>query len=410
MKETKISPELSTKIIWIFLFLNPFCDVATSFANHYLGRSLYLVLGLKFFFLVFLFFLCQKKDSKKLVLFVLLGMIFFSSFLVLQCVMKGFNYFLLEAQSLFRTFYFPYVLSFLLVLYRQNRFVVHRKYLVFLLFLYLFFLVVPSLLGWGFYSYAHSKLGNIGWFYSTNEIGGILAILGPFLFFFLKDKNWFFRVFGILFYLLGIWVLGTKVPMIAFLLMLFCFFGVFYHKLFLNKEWKKIIFSTCGTVICTVLLTLAILHSSFYNNIKVHLNFLGINQVQDLFTFHHIDHFVFSERLSFWNDTHEIYSSSPLVMKVMGIGVGILGEVNPNSMKMIEMDYLDIFYHYGIWGILLFLFPFLFFFHKEKFQMDEKISITLLFLLALFSGHILVAPSVCVLVALVFIPKKSEVL
>ena len=123
----------------------------------------------------------------------------------------------------------------------------------------------------------------------------------------------------------------------------------------------------------------------------MHLNFLGIHQIQDLFTFHHIDHFIFSERLSFLSDTHEIYQTHSFPVKVIGMGIGDVYETSPVSMKTIEMDYFDIFYHYGIIGVCYF------------------ISIFLILLLAFFSGHILNAPSVSVIVALILIPKKVEV-
>lgn len=399
----------SQKVICFFLFLNPILDVITSYSLHRLGYSMPFVLILKFFFLIYLFALSMKYFDKKVFGYCFLVGIYFGVFLLLQYFTKGSSFLMLEAQNLFRTFYFPFVFSFLILLERKEVFKLKSNYLVMILFLYLFFLVVPTLTGLGFDSYAHSKSGNIGWFYSTNEIGGILAILGPFLLVYLKKQNWMVRIFSLLFYLMGIFVLGTKVPMLAFAIMILFFLGVFFKKLFQKREWKKIAIGGVCSILCAILFSFAVVQSSFYKNIQIHLDFLGIHQVSDLFTFHHIDHFIFSERLSFLLDTHAIYQSSSFVSKVFGMGIGVSTLDGASSMKMIEMDYFDVFYHYGILGTILFILPFFLFFKKRRYQMDEVISIFLILLLALFSGHILVSPSVSVLVALVLIPKKDEV-
>lgn len=139
------------------------------------------------------------------------------------------------------------------------------------------------------------------------------------------------------------------------------------------------------------------------------MKFLGIHEVQDLFTFHHIDHFIFSERLSFLKNTHELYQEVSFSEKVVGMGIGDVRVNSPRSMKMIEMDYFDIFYHYGVWGSFCFVLAFLLFYKKRKYQLDEKISMWLVLLLSFFSGHILVSPSVSVLVAIVLVPKEVEV-
>lgn len=399
----------SQKVICFFLFLNPILDVITSYSLHRFGYSMPFVLILKFFFLIYLFVLSMKYFDKKVFRYCLLVGIYFGVFLLLQYVTKGSSFLMLEAQNLFRTFYFPFVFSFLILLDRKNVFKLKSKYLVMILFLYLFFLVIPTLTGLGFDSYAHSKSGNIGWFYSTNEIGGILAILGPFLLVYLKKQNWIVRIFSILFYLMGIFVLGTKVPMLAFGIMICFFLGVFFKKLFQKREWKKIAIGGVCSILCAILFSFAVIQSSFYKNIQIHLDFLEIHQVSDLFTFHHIDHFIFSERLSFLVETHSLYQSSSLISKVFGMGIGVSTLDGASSMKMIEMDYFDVFYHYGILGTILFVLPFFLFLRKRKYQMDEVISIVLILLLALFSGHILVSPSVSVLAALVLIPKKDEV-
>jgi len=395
-------------VIWIYLFLGPIFDVITSFSIHYTGKSLFLILGIKVLFLIFLFgVLCYVRDKKCIWYSILLAIYFVFFFLILY-YQKGGACFLLEAQNIFRTFYFPCVFFFLFSLYQRNLFQISKKFLVFILILYLSFLVVPEFLGFGFPSYAYSKAGSLGWFYSTNEIGGILAILGPFLFVSLKKMSWYQRIFSVILYLLGILVIGTKVPILAFFLIIFSFLGSYFYQLGKAKKWKVLCLDLLFVIIGVVVFSLVLVHSSFYKNIQIHMDFLGIHQVRDLFEFHNIDHFIFSERLSFWQDTREIYHSSSFLNQVMGIGITEMVNGGVQSMKMIEMDYLDLFYHYGVIGTLLWCIPCCLLWQKRKWFLEEKISFLLIVLLSFFSGHILVAPSVSVLVALVCIPKKKE--
>ena len=76
--------------------------------------------------------------------------------------------------------------------------------------------------------------------------------------------------------------------------------------------------------------------------------------------------------------------------------------------KTAEIDYVDIFVSYGILGTLLFFIPIIYAltnFIIELKRPDKKkiLNLTLYFLifsLALFSGHIFVAPAVSVYIAI----------
>lgn len=394
-----------SKIIWFFLFLMPFLDVVTSFMIHFQGRSSYLVLAIKFLFLLFLIGLNLKYQNKKIFWF---GSIFTLYICLFFLVATQLSFFFLEAQGLFRTFYFPFLLLSFSFLQKEDFFAVTKSQLLTLLFWYLFFLVVPEIFHLGFASYAHSKVGGIGWFYSTNEIGGILAILGPFLFHeYINHKRWFLFLL-ILFYILGILVLGSKAPVLALGIIVVCFFLQFLVTVFRSKNWKKFYLSILSSFLFILVFGMILRGSSFYKNIKIHLDFLGIHEVKELFTYQHIDHFVFSERLTFLAQTHHVYMEQNKSRQLLGMGV-LESEELGRSMKMIEMDGFDVFYHYGVCGFFLFVYPFFNFLRKRKFTFEEKICFALLLLLSFFTGHILVAPSVSLLVVLVLLPKKEEV-
>ncbi len=394
-----------SKVILIFLFLMPLLDVFTSFMIHFQERSSYLVLGIKFSFLLFLIVLNLKYQNKKVWWY---GSAFFLYLIIFFFFVTKDSFFFLEAQGLFRTFYFPFLFLSLTFLQKQGMFSITRSQLCLLLFSYLFFLVVPQVFHIGFQSYAHSKMGGVGWFYSTNEIGGILAILGSFLIQEFFSSKRFILFFLFFFYVFGIFVLGSKAPVLALFIIVGSFFIKFLVTLFQKRDWKKFFVSSILSCFVVILLGFVLYSSSFYKNIKIHLDFLGIREVKELFTFHHIDHFIFSERLSFLLQTHEVYQNQSRSRQVFGMGI-LESPESGTSMKMIEMDIFDIFYHYGICGLLLFLYPFVSVFQKRKYFFDEIISISLIVLLSFFTGHILVAPSVSLIVTLVLLPKREEV-
>ena len=78
------------------------------------------------------------------------------------------------------------------------------------------------------------------------------------------------------------------------------------------------------------------------------------------------------------------------------------------SDKTIEMDYFEVFYRHGIIGCIIFyivVIPFIYIFFKTKHEksllnVEFRLSLTLILLLSLFSGHVLVTPSISIFVAL----------
>ena len=91
----------------------------------------------------------------------------------------------------------------------------------------MFLLLLPFLTKTGFDSYAYSKVGSIGWFNSTNEIGGILSILFPLSLSYFWSTNKKVKPIYLLIYFYIIFNIGSKVPVLTtfFTLLLFlCFY------------------------------------------------------------------------------------------------------------------------------------------------------------------------------------------
>ena len=106
--------------------------------------------------------------------------------------------------------------------------------------------------------------------------------------------------------------------------------------------------------------------------------------------------------------TEQNYLKESLDQKLIGIGYIENYGTDKVSLKMIEMDYYDILYRHGIIGFIIFLLPLIYIIynnfkiHKFK-NISLNLSIILIFILSLFSGHVLIAPSVSYIVSLLII-------
>ena len=73
------------------------------------------------------------------------------------------------------------------------------------------------------------------------------------------------------------------------------------------------------------------------------------------------------------------------------------------------MDYFDVFYRHGIFGFIIFFYPLVYVLKgilSNKYKLNKKtlnigLSIILIFILALFQGHIFVNPANSIYVALI---------
>ena len=126
-------------------------------------------------------------------------------------------------------------------------------------------------------------------------------------------------------------------------------------------------------------------------------------------TWHIIDHFIFSERISFEEKTRKAYNKSSILEKAFGIGYIENYSTDKVRLKTVEMDYFDVFYRHGIFGFIIFFYPLVYVLKgilSNKYKLNKKtlnigLSIILIFILALFQGHIFVNPANSIYVALI---------
>ena len=115
--------------------------------------------------------------------------------------------------------YLPISLIFTFQIFYNREF--NRKKIYSVLLIYMLFVFVPNLFHIGFDSYAYSKEGSVGFFYSANAIGSLISVITPLLISELVIKRK--KVYLILFVLIYGYILltlGTKDPKLCALILL----------------------------------------------------------------------------------------------------------------------------------------------------------------------------------------------
>lgn len=398
------------KILILFLYLQPILDVATAVMIH---KNISFTLGIiirMIFFLFMIYYLLvldKNKTKKKSIIYLVLILIYLALFITNIGITKGVNSLSYEIKNLIKCFYFPVLLISTYELYQENKIKINKNILSNLFVTYLLLVFIPNILHLGFASYEITKKGSIGFFYTANEIGAILSILMSFYIDkIIKKKNKLNFILSMIIIFYTLTSMGTKGPLLSFIIILGYYFIKYLIECSKKKKYKMISLLGIGLITIIGISILIIPKTTFYKNILVHLEFLEVEELSDLANLKTIDHFIFSERLKFLKNTATLWLDSSISEKLLGIGYIDNYATDEISMKMIEMDYFDIFFRQGIIGFLVFILGFLLIIPKQKKKKKViepyLLSIILALLLALLTGHVLLAPAVSIFVALIF--------
>lgn len=406
----KINNFISKNIILIFtifLFMQPILDVVTGVILYYFNITFTFSAIIRILFLIFavyyIIFISDKKYRKILYLL----FVYCILFSIINIVLKSNSNIVLEIKYLLNNIYLPVLLIFIFDMLNNNK--INEKNLYRILLIYLFLIFIPNLFNIGFNSYAYSKTGSVGFFYSANAVGSIISIISPLLISNLiinKRKLSLLIFLGVYFYV--ILTLGTKAPLLCAGIILFYYFILYIVNLFKKRKYLYIVIGLIIIFAFIICLVNIIPSTPFYKNLIIHLKFLKIKTFSDLFTFKNIDHFIFSSRLSFLKKTFNIFIDSSIYQKLFGIGYVLNGK----QIKISEMDYLDTFIHQGILGFIVIYFIyfkslftiFKIYFGRFKINfLDIRkssiiISMAISILCALLTGHVLATPSVSIFV------------
>lgn len=400
-------------ILIIFILLQPVLDLVTGINIHLTQLNFTLGITTRMLFLLFICytstFVYQKR--KNIPIYSLIA-VYFIFYLIGMLTYKGSSNLFIETQGLLRVFYFPLLL---VSLYSVKEHIKISKTTLFTVLLtYLLCICIPTLFNLGFKSYEITKAGTLGFFNSANEISGIISILTPImLLIFTERKNYPLIISVSIVYLFIIMTIGTKTPLLSLAITLgFCLLWL-WKKSIQKKNYKVIGISLLIVIVLSTAILLVLPKTNFYKNIKTHMDYLKVDNLgQVLEKPQLIDHFIFSQRLTFLKNKQKLYQEAPIYQKIFGIGYLKEGK----ETKAIEMDYFDVYYSHGILGFVLYFSIYgyilvLILKNKKKLTFSQYmlyISLLLIIFLSLFTGHIITAPAVSLLVVIILLLLETN--
>ena len=352
--------------------------------------------------LIIMFFYILASKNRKIITYTLLV----SGYLVLFLLMKFLqrpDVFAYELVNTIKTFYFLYTLIFLRIYYKDN---VKSTDFFYVISLYLLFILVPNILNIGFRSYEVAKAGSVGWFYSANDISMILCMTFPFLVQDYWTERSTFKLIVLILLGMASVIIGTKSILLTILIVLFVILIYAYYSLWKKRKYAILGIITSFFIVCMLGFVFFIPTTNFYKNIIIHLEFLGVKSINDIiFNLHNLDHFVFSQRLTFLRNTNAIWLTSQPVEKILGLGY--VQSVNYHT-KLIEMDIFDIFYVHGLIGCILYFIPVVWTIKEVILRIKGTelknlllvTNILIIFLLSLIVGHTFTTPTVAFVLAI----------
>lgn len=370
----------------VFIMSGFIIDLLTSLTINF-QISLGIIIRSAFLFLFVLYnILNYHKDKKNLIS---IGIIVVYSFIYII-----FKHNISDIVYLFKFLYFPLSLITIFNIYKYEKKNVSSFPFIFLLFCYSLIIILATLTKTGFQSYLITKEGTVGWFHSANEIGAILAILLPITINDCLKKINAFNILSLILTIIASFLIGTKVPVISIIICSIYFYIRYIIEVKKNNKFTK------KLLIIPLLILLGLItvarFSPMYDNIIIHLEYLNINNIGDLFNFEVFDHFFFGQRLSFLSDLNNAFNNSDITSKLFGLSTIVF-------TKNSEMDLFDIFYRFGLIGFLSLISIIIIYIKKNYNRFNKKymLSISLILLISLFAGHVFTSPSVSLLCVII---------
>ena len=410
-------------LIYIFLILQPFLDLFTSLMVRYTTFPITIGMLLRGLFLLFCIILFVKSKSihkRKSIIY----LTFLSLFCILYFITKTdiftIEFLKTEVIYMFKYLYFPINTICLINVYDELELDKDKLFKIFTInaITYAVLILIPEITKTSFASYIGSNKGTVGWFYAANEIGAITVALLPYVYYTLFARMPVFKT-SIIFIIiiLADVLLGTKTSFIGMLIteLLYLLYNLFNYKK--NRGYGLIVsimiviisFCIIPQIPAIKNLQNAITNSSQIveeppkNNSEVIIKNQSLKRIVAV---------ALSGRDVFLFNTLNIYNDVSLVDKTLGIGFVNRDSINNEDIeKLIEMDLLDILFHYGIIGFIIYFGPLIYIIYrtiksiiKSKFQLSFfKLTniyvIGIMTLISLIAGHVYSAPAVSIYIA-----------
>ena len=370
-------------VISLYLLFGFLIDIMTNLTIN-LSFSIGMILrGLLLLYLILGLFIKYPKKENYFILGIL-G-IFSIVFVSLKFNFESISY-------IFKYNYVLILLLFIYNLYKSEDKKINRNIITLSLIFYSLCIIFAWITKTSLDTYGISKVGSKGWFNSANEISAIISIIVPYLIINLEKRINFIEIFAIAISLFASILIGTRLPIIAFLISLLY---LLIKKFIRDIKRKKVNYVNILIFIAFIIVfVLKFKTTPMYKNLVVHIKYLKLNNPIDVFTnFKLFDHFIFNERLSFLVNINKIMVPAPIISKLFGL---------TNITKTVEMDLFDIFYRYGVIGFIVFIFVITYVIKKIKNRKKVNyLPITFIVISSFLSGHVILSPNVAIISVIV---------
>lgn len=426
----------------LFIVFQPILDLLTSFSIYVLHMSATVGIVVRFAFMLlalgYLLLHHKQQGAKKYILYLCLFGIVLAIGLVNNLMIKSPVSFGEEVKFIMKSVY-PIVLLFGYIIalkeLKNNEFAFHKiiTYFLYATLILSISIIAAMATGTDFPSYPNSKIGSRGWFFAGNDLSSIFAIMFPIVVLYSVHKTTSFsKVYYWIPTVLAMYasiMIGTKVGYGAIVITLgialfFLFIEYMMHR---KKEGKGFTYLVNTIVAAVVLGGLLVLtpQTPIAKNMSIHLQIYEYKKsVQDEkdrkegkvvkeeehkqgeLTDSEMKSLIYSDRDKFLKVYKQYYKEAPLSQKLFGMGYA--GNYT-SKMKLVEMDFHDLFFAFGIVGFLMYLLPLLYFGikifirlitnFKKLFSVKHMLLASTLVLslgIGFMSGHVLTAPAVSI--------------
>ncbi|MGN1301418.1 MAG: O-antigen ligase family protein [Clostridia bacterium] len=406
------------KILGLYIILQPIIDIITSLCVRNSLENLSFGIFIRTLFMVALaiytLIKSDKKDRCKILIYYFCIALYAISYLANSYIKNGLSTIFVQIKGLIKTFYFPVVLSSLLVIYKNRPYSSKKKYLSIALSIYVLTIFILKMFSVGYPTYPlQDSLGTIGLFFAGNEISAILALLSPICFIMFFNEK--FNVSNAILCFLTVYCMlevGTKTSFISIVCLIIVAFIIAFIKLLKDKNFHKQFIIMLLIVLFSVIfvgnssagknLGIQPLIFQSQGNSQSDLEDNSPNEPAETPTE------LLSSRDIYLKDTINEYKNSNIIDKIVGRGYVSNYDNIIQESKLIEIDYFDIFFCHGFLGVLVYIVPLVIvigLFIKKFFTnfINNIKNHTLIFLLysllivcgiALMAGHVFTAPAV----------------
>ncbi|MDN3019006.1 O-antigen ligase family protein [Paenibacillus sp. BSR1-1] len=433
------------RMLIIFIALQPILDLLTSFSLHYLKSSLTvglitrtLMFGITAIYITYS--AIKYRQIKILVYFLFLALVLILNLFIGHQLKSTFNL-VEEIKYITKTVYFILMLfSYYFVWeYIKNKQtdVLLNKIVVGMLIVGIV-MIVSLLTGTAIKSYTYG-FGSKGWFSSGNEISAIMAICSPLviIYSFNHTNSWkdFYYWIPTLLLLTSSLIVGTKVGMISAFFFIIVTIVILLAQLFLKSKYnrRKLIVNMLISVFVLASIGTLSQNTGAVSNIKQNSQRLEAKQqaeeemdagtdtgneqadtTQQTVKTNKIIRLLLSSRDIFLVAKNNEFKQASLGQKLFGLGYSTTNE--KGHTKMIEMDFFDLFYSFGIVGFLVYIIPILYFLYsfflallrngRAFFNFDNILMFLGLVIgmgISVVAGHVFSAPAVSIYVAIIMV-------